>query len=154
MIQSVDAYLLLAGAAFGFAAAAVLFVLRPPVATPATPENGLHGAPRHARPLRYPAAGVVREAPADGEAAPAVGPHSDLAAEVAELRHAFKLLQNEWSDKESRMDALIKRAWRLHKIHGGAAGTDGDPTGAPAPAPVLSAAEQRAAIVRRYRGGE
>lgn len=148
MITSVDAYVLLAGAALGFAGAAVLFVLRPSMATPPTAStNGSNGHPRHARAVRHPVAGLVPEAPADGDDASEVGPYPRLAAEVVELRHAIKLLQNEWADKESRMDALMKRAWRLRKLEEAAPSVD-----APA-APVLSAAEQRAEILRRHRGG-
>jgi hypothetical protein len=46
------------------------------------------------------------------------GPYPRLAARVADLEHAFKLLQNEWQDKESRVDALLKRINRLRKLEG------------------------------------
>lgn len=80
----------------------------------------------------------------DGAEDPAIGPYPRLAAAVAELRADFKALRNEWIDKESRVDSLLKRINRLRKLEG-----DNEPESGPTP--VLSAAEQRAAIVRRAR---
>lgn len=62
----------------------------------------------------------VRRPRATAEAAVADedGPYPRLATKVAELDHAFKLLSNEWLDKESRIDSLIKRIHRLNKVQG------------------------------------
>lgn len=89
----------------------------------------------------------------DGEASDdgvSLGPYPRLAAEVADLRHAFKLLQNEWADKESRMDALIKRAHRLRKIEE----LRGEQEEPPTPTAVPSAAEQRNQILARFRSSQ
>lgn len=78
----------------------------------------------------------------------------DLAARVDAIEHKFKLLSNEWSDKESRIDSILKRVHRLRKLEEERAGTgievEADP---PAPA-AATAAEQRAAIWRKAQGGK
>jgi hypothetical protein len=71
------------------------------------------------------------------------GPYPRLSARVADLEHQFKLLQNEWTDKESRLDSVAKRLNRLLKIHAGEE---------PAAAPVVEAPLTREDVVRRFRG--
>jgi len=61
-----------------------------------------------------------------------VGPYPRLAAKVADLEHAFKLLSNEWQDKESRIDSLIKRLHRFRKLEG----IPDEPANETPPAPV------------------
>jgi len=68
------------------------------------------------------------------------GPYPRLATKVAELDHAFKLLSNEWLDKESRIDSLIKRIHRLNKVQGA-------DTAEAAPAVPLT----REAVLARFR---
>lgn len=78
------------------------------------------------------------------------GPYSRLSARLTDLEHAFKLLSNEWADKESRIDAILKRVHRLRKleeVERQAAPEADEPTN------TLSAAEQRAAIWRKAQGG-
>lgn len=80
-----------------------------------------------------------------------VGPYPRLAAAVADLEHRFKLLTNEWADKESRMDALIKRGHRLRKLEE----THVPPAPDEQPKPAQTAAEMRNQILiaHRARGG-
>lgn len=79
------------------------------------------------------------------------GPYPRLSARVADLEHAFKLLQNEWLDKESRVDALVKRLHRLNKI--AAVEQAAPPVEDAPPAPPETAADRRAEILRRFRNG-
>jgi hypothetical protein len=77
------------------------------------------------------------------------GSYADLATRVIELESRFKLLSNEWTDKESRIDAILKRVHRLRKLEeerGGA--VDEVPQAAPMTAP-----EMRAAILRKSQQG-
>lgn len=70
----------------------------------------------------------------------------DLAARVVELEHKYKLLANEWADKESRIDSILKRVHRLRKLE------EDRQEETPAPAtPALSAQEQRALILRNHQ---
>ena len=82
-------------------AARGLVVVPPP---PDVPQRG----------ARTAAARAAVEAALDDE----VGPYPRLATKVSELEHAFKLLSNEWQDKESRIDSLIKRLHRFRKLEG------------------------------------
>lgn len=153
MMESVDGIFLAVGLVVG--GLLVRFLLPTLADAPPAPAPRVDGDPRHDRPLRRALAGVEREAPADGEDASEVGPYPRLAAAIAQidtrlaaLEHDHKLIRNEWADKESRLDSIIKRAWRLIKTAGGSPEPDEQPK------PILSAAEQRAEIARRFtRGG-
>jgi hypothetical protein len=82
----------------------------------------------------------------------AAGSDADLAARLDTLEHKFKLLSTEWSDKESRIDSILKRVHRLRKLEEERAGA-GPETEADPPAPAATAAQQRAAIWRKAQGG-
>lgn len=74
------------------------------------------------------------------------GPVARLTSRVLELEHAFKLLQNEWTDKESRVDSLLKRINRLRKLEG-----DTEPEPQPT---VPQTREQVLAIFRAQQRGQ
>ena len=80
-------------------------------------------------PRRRSAANAAVEAALEDE----VGPYPRLATKVSELEHAFKALSNEWQDKESRMDSIIKRLHRFRKLEGI---PDEQPANETPPAPV------------------
>lgn len=72
-----------------------------------------------------------------------VGPYPRLATEIAELNGKFKALQNEWLDKETRLDAIVKRFRRLQRV-------EEDEAPPPQEAP-LDPDQQRAQILQKFR---
>jgi len=145
MIHWVDAYLFLAAAIFGGAVVSLLWSIPEAVrartlradrreAVVSRAHGGAHLHPRvEPRDEDLP----VSEA----------GPYPRLSARVADLEHAFKLLQNEWTDKESRIDALAKRLNRLRKLEEPPSpGVDDTP-----PPTAQTAQERRNEILRNFR---